>query len=254
MRAPVRSLKYTDMTDPIHFQRALSRALVRSRAAGTIPLLAAVIACGSTQPRVAGAALVTPSDSIAHDSLAVQLLADVQELAPAIAVELRYGTADNFTGAPLPGYTANRAFLRREAAVALARLSRQLADSGLGLKIYDAYRPARATAAMVEWARRTGRMDLFRDGYISSRSRHNLGLAVDLTLVDLASGRELDMGTSWDTFSEAAHTANASGQVAANRQRLVRAMSRAGFVNYPREWWHFSFQLPDEPRFDWVIR
>ena len=182
------------------------------------------------------------------------LLADVRTLDPGIVVEARYATADNFTGAPLPGYEANRALLRREAAAALARVQRRVAAQGLALKVFDAYRPVRATHAMVEWTRRVGREDLVHDGSIASRSRHNLGVAVDLTLVSRDTGRELDMGTPFDTFSAASHTADASGVVAANRRRLVEAMEAEGFVNYDREWWHFSYPLPDPLRFDVVVR
>jgi len=136
----------------------------------------------------------------------------------------------------------------------LARARRRLGADGLTLKIFDAYRPVRATAAMVEWAERSGRESLLRDGYIASRSRHNLGLAVDLTLADQGTGAELDMGTPFDTFSASAHTANATGRVAANRQRLRAAMEAEGFANYDREWWHYSYSLPDAIRFDRVIR
>jgi D-alanyl-D-alanine dipeptidase len=107
---------------------------------------------------------------------------------------------------------------------------------------------------MVEWARRTGRMDLLNQGYIASRSRHNLGLAVDLTLADLRTGAELDMGTPFDTFSEAAHTANAEGQVLRNRQMLLQAMKREGFSNYDQEWWHFIYPVEGAFPFDKVIR
>jgi D-alanyl-D-alanine dipeptidase len=107
---------------------------------------------------------------------------------------------------------------------------------------------------MVEWAQRTGRQDLFRDGYISARSRHNVGIAVDVTLVDRKTGRELNMGTAYDTFSSAAHTANAAGEVASNRHLLTRMLERVGFTNYEKEWWHFSYPIADAPRFDLVIR
>lgn len=194
------------------------------------------------------------AETTASDSVAAATLQDVRELDPSILVELRYATSDNFTGASLPGYEGNRAYLRREAAAALAAVNRELSADGLLLKVFDAYRPVRATNAMMAWAQRTGRMDLFRDGYIASRSRHNVGVAVDLTLVDRASGDELEMGTAYDTFTESAHTANASGLAARNRQKLVEAMTRAGFVNYPREWWHFSYGTAEAPRFDMVIR
>ncbi len=189
-----------------------------------------------------------------HDSIAQRMLTDVRAYDPSVLVEARYATSNNFTGAPLPGYLANRALLRVEAARALADVQATLALEGYGLKVFDGYRPVRATEAMVDWTRRTGRTDLLRDGYIASRSRHNLGLAVDLTLVDRATGRELDMGTPYDTFSADAHTANATGEVAARRAVLVRAMHRHNFRNYEQEWWHFSFEAPNPLRFDIVIQ
>jgi len=196
----------------------------------------------------------TEETAVAPDAVADTLLADVRSFDPAIIVELRYATSNNFTGAPLPGYLANRAFLRREAAAALARVERDLEPRGLGIKVFDGYRPVRATLAMVDWTKRVNRPDLLSDGYIASRSRHNLGLAVDCTLVDLGTGRELEMGTPFDTFSSAAHTANASGEAAANRQKLKTAMEAEGFVNYDQEWWHFSFDVPNPLRFDRVIQ
>lgn len=191
---------------------------------------------------------------IVSDAAADTLLADVRSLSPEIVVELRYRTADNFTGAPLSGYEGNHAYLRREAVGPLSRVERSLASSGLGLKIFDAYRPVRATLAMVDWTKRAKREDLLRDGYIASRSRHNLGLAVDLTLIKLSDSTELEMGTPFDTFSLAAHTANAVGVAARNRQLLKSAMEREGFASYDQEWWHFSFALRDPLRFDRVVR
>ena len=196
----------------------------------------------------------TVETAIASDAAADTLLVDVRTLEPAIVVEMRYATPNNFTGAPLPGYLANRAFLRREAATALARVERDLRPQGLGLKVFDAYRPVRATLAMVDWTQRVNRPDLLKDGYIASRSRHNLGLAIDLTLIDLATEKELEMGTPFDTFSAAAHTANATGTAAANRQRLKVAMENEGFKNYDQEWWHYTLDVPNPLRFDRVIR
>ena len=161
---------------------------------------------------------------------------------------------NNFTGAPLPGYEANAALLRREAAEALVRVQRRLATGDLGLKVWDGYRPRRATLAMVDWCERTGHTSLLDDGYIARRSRHNLGLAVDLTLVDLTQGTELPMGTPFDTFSDSAHTANAEGRVLSYRQLLVRAMEAEGFKNYDQEWWHFSFEAPDPQPYDVPVR
>ena len=191
---------------------------------------------------------------LATDAAAESLLVDVRRVDSTVAVELRYATPYNFTGAVLPGYQAPHALLRREAALALARVQERLRAEGLGLKIFDAYRPVRATDAMVEWTRRVRREDLLRDGYIAEKSRHNLGLAVDLTLVELASGKELRMGTAFDTFAPSAHTANATGVAAENRRRLKRAMEAEGFTNLPEEWWHFSYAVPDPLRFDLVIR
>ena len=212
----------------------------------------------SGPPATRGAAAAPPVNTeetaIAPDAAADSLLADVRALDPTIVVEMRYATPNNFTGAPLPGYLANRAFLRKEAAAALARVQRDLRPRGLGIKVFDAYRPVRATLAMVDWTERVNRPDLLADGYIASRSRHNLGLAIDCTLIYLATGRELEMGTPFDTFSATAHTANATGDVAANRQKLKTAMEAEGFLNYDQEWWHFSFNVDHPLRFDRVIR
>jgi D-alanyl-D-alanine dipeptidase len=103
---------------------------------------------------------------------------------------------------------------------------------------------------MVEWCERTGRTDLLDNGYIARRSRHNQGVAVDLTLIRLATGTELDMGTAYDHFDATAHTANATGEVAVHRRTLVDAMAAEGFVNYENEWWHFSFDVPEPMPFD----
>jgi D-alanyl-D-alanine dipeptidase len=179
---------------------------------------------------------------------------DVRSADSTIQVDARYATAHNFTGAPLPGYESPRALLRREVAAALGRVQRRLATGGLGLRVFDGYRPVRATLAMVDWAERTGRRQLVDSGYIARRSRHNMGVAVDLTLVDLMTDTELPMGTAFDTFTEAAHTANAEGRVRQYRQILVRAMESEGFTNYDQEWWHFSYPIEGAVPFDRVIR
>jgi zinc D-Ala-D-Ala dipeptidase len=196
----------------------------------------------------------TAETDVAPDAAADTLLTELETLDSSIVIEMRYATSNNFTGAPLPGYLANKAYLRREAAAALALVQADIRSQGLSLKVFDAYRPVRATLAMVDWTARVNRGDLLSDGYIATRSRHNLGLAIDLTLVDRQTGRELEMGTPFDTFSAAAHTANATGIAAENRQRLKAAMERRGFVNYDQEWWHFSYDVPRPLRFDRVIR
>lgn len=161
-------------------------------------------------------------------------------------------TTANVTGAPLPGYEANRAFLRPEMAEPVVRAHRALASQGLGIKVFDAYRPARATRALVDWARRTGRGDLVGP-YIAERSDHNFGRAIDCTLFDRASGRELDMGGRYNQF-ETAPTANASGAAAANRRILVDALEGQGLVNFENEWWHFSMTIPDAELLDEPVR
>jgi D-alanyl-D-alanine dipeptidase len=164
-------------------------------------------------------------------------LVDVRRRAPGIRVDLLYRTSRNLTGRPLPGYCRNWALMLRPAARDLARVQRHLRRRGLGLLVLDAYRPVRATRALVRWAERSGRSELVGT-YIARRSRHNLGSAVDLTLV--RRGRPLDMGTGYDDLSPRAHTRNARGRALRNRLVLARAMQRFGFRPYWREWWHFE--------------
>jgi zinc D-Ala-D-Ala dipeptidase len=227
----------------------------------TLPLLylATLLLTGAChqapeQPTPASPSVNTAELPVETKAAAESLLVDVRSLDSTIQVDARYARSNNFTGAPLPGYEAPRALLRREAARALVRVQARLRTGDLGLLIYDGYRPVRATLAMVKWAEQTGRRDLLDEGYIARRSRHNLGLAVDLTLIDPESGTILDMGTPFDTFSDSAHTANASGRVLRYRQILVRAMESEGFKNYEKEWWHFSYDVPNARPFDEVIR
>jgi len=174
-------------------------------------------------------------------------LVNVRSVDRSIRTEVRYATSNNFTGAVLPGYERPLALLRPDAAQALGRVQARLRPRGLGVKVFDAYRPVRATLGMVDWAERTGNQWVLEQGYVARQSGHNVGRTVDLTLVQLSDGRELEMGTPYDTFSEAAHTANATGQAAANRRVLVEAMRAEGFENYDKEWWHFSIPGPREP-------
>ena len=171
---------------------------------------------------------------------------DLQTI-PGIRFDIRYAGSENFTAAPLPGYGVPGAWLLGPAAESLRRVQRDLESQGLGVLVYDAYRPRRATLAMVDWARRTGQYHLVEEGYIASTSSHNRGNALDLTLVDMASGSPLDMGTPWDSFWEASHTANAAGRALENRQRLVEVMHRHGWKNYAKEWWHFNFTMRGSP-------
>jgi D-alanyl-D-alanine dipeptidase len=196
----------------------------------------------------------TPELPVGNDDAFDSLMVDLQKVDTTIVIDLRYATPNNFTGAPLPGYEGNRAFLRAEAAAALAVVQEDLRLQGMGLKVFDAYRPVRASEAMVAWTQKANRPDLLRDGYIASRSRHNLGVAIDLTLINLATKAEISMGTPFDHFSPAAFTKNASGVIAKNRQLLKRVMERQGFVNYEKEWWHFSYTVQNPLRFDRVVK
>lgn len=173
-------------------------------------------------------------------------LVHVTDAAPTIREDIRYATADNFTGAPLPGYEVAGALLRPEAAAALARVQRRLEARGYGLLVWDAYRPVRATLAMVDWAERSGN-EWVLDGWVSRRSNHNRGNTVDLTVVGLDGGEPLDMGTPFDHFGDESRTANATGAVAANRRILLDAMRAEGFSNYSREWWHYTHATDAEP-------
>jgi D-alanyl-D-alanine dipeptidase len=168
-------------------------------------------------------------------------LVDVHRYAPGILVELDYLGTDNLTGRRLPGYCENWALLHRRAAFSLGQVQRYLRRNGLGLLIMDAYRPLRATRALVRWARRSGRGELVGT-YIASRSRHNTGSAVDLTLVRLRDGKRLRMG-GYDSLGPSANTYNASGRILRNRLTLTNAMVRFGFTAYWREWWHFEHYI-----------
>ncbi|MEO5904644.1 MAG: M15 family metallopeptidase [Gemmatimonadaceae bacterium] len=196
----------------------------------------------------------TPDLPLASDSVADSLLVDLKIVDTSLVVEVRYATKNNFTGSILPGYEGNRAYLRGEPAAALALVNADLHLQGLGLKIFDAYRPVRATEAMVAWTEQAHRPDLLRDGYIASKSRHNLGVAVDLTLVDIRSRAELPMGTPFDYFAPLAFTRNAHGVIAKNRQLLKKVMERQGFSNYEHEWWHYYYPVENPVRFDRVVR
>ena len=228
------------------------------RAIILIALVCSTAACGkpasppaSAPPAIQQATQAnTPDQPIAPDSVARAKLADLRTTVPGARFELRYATTNNFTSAVLPGYGAAVPLLRREAAVALARVEKELELRGYGLKVFDGYRPRRGTLGMVAWCEANKRVDLLDNGYIARRSRHNQGVAIDLTVVNLKSGRELDMGTPFDNFTDKAHTANAAGAQAANRRILGDAMTRAGFVNYVDEWWHFSFEVSDPVPFD----
>jgi zinc D-Ala-D-Ala dipeptidase len=196
---------------------------------------------------------------------------DAGAVVDGLVVDMRYFGDQNFVGERIDGYERARCVLSAPAARALAAVQHDLAARGLGLKVFDCYRPQRAVAHFVRWAQRiddvkrkrefypdVDKRDLFKEGYISERSGHSRGSTVDLTLVRRADGRELDMGSPFDFFSPKSWPSDTSGgaQAQANRALLAAAMSRGGFRPYDKEWWHFT--LVDEPfpdtYFDFPVR
>jgi len=209
----------------------------------------------------------------------------LRDVAPTIIQEMRYTTAYNFVGAPIDGYEAAECILTARAARALAAVQAEVERDGLSLKVYDCYRPQRAVDHFARWAAgpdETMKLafyptepkgSLFARGYIARRSGHSRGSTVDLTLVprsyapshaypDPADGPlprcdrprgerfdegDLDMGTAYDCLSPVAATESGavSAEARRNRFRLREVMSRHGFRNYAKEWWHYT--LRDEP-------
>jgi D-alanyl-D-alanine dipeptidase len=215
----------------------------------------------------------------------------LRDIDASIAQDMRYATSNNFTDRPLPGYAAPECILRRDMAQALARVQADLASVGLGLKVYDCYRPTRAVAAMARWASAAGdestkrfypkldKRNLFSLGYIAAHSAHSTGTAVDLTLIrrdgtpptpfdsharygactapasERAPDDSIDMGTGFDCFDPKSFTAN--GTISAEQRHwrdvLLAAMHKQGLKNYFREWWHFT-DGPQPPHgYDFVI-
>ncbi len=177
-------------------------------------------------------------------------MVDLAHVIPDVRLDVHYARADNFTGAPLPGYEVEAAWMAEAPARALVKVQHDLREQGLGLVVFDAYRPRRATKAMVAWAEGHDRVDLLEDGYVARTSGHARGHTIDLGLVDLDSGEVLDMGTDFDTFSVDSHTRRAEGEALERRLLLRDAMRRRGFVPYAREWWHFAHPTEGLPSRD----
>jgi D-alanyl-D-alanine dipeptidase len=195
---------------------------------------------------------------------------DASTVVPGLIVEMRYAGSHNFVGRPIDGYEAPRCLLTKPAANALAGVAKDVAAYGLVIKVFDCYRPTRAVANFVRWARdlkdTVGKAEfypdvdkrtLFRDGYIASRSGHSRGSTIDLTLAH-ADGRELDMETPFDFFSPKSwpNSAGISQDAMVNRGELAFAMRHNGFRPYEREWWHFTLRgepFPDT-YFDFPVK
>jgi zinc D-Ala-D-Ala dipeptidase len=164
------------------------------------------------------------------------MLINLKNFIPGIRLDIRYATSNNFLGEPI--YKKAEAFLRLPAAIELKAVQNELAKRGLGLKIFDGYRPYSATVKFYLKVKDTV--------YVASAwtgSRHNRGCAVDLTLVNLKTGKELKMPTGFDSFSDMAHSdyENLPKNVKTNRKLLIDVMTKHGFTNYSAEWWHFDF-------------
>ena len=189
-------------------------------------------------------------------------LSRLSDIAPDITQEMRYARADNFTGRIVDGYRAPQCWMKTEAALALAQAQAAARARGFSLVVYDCYRPERAVRAFVDWSRNADQSTkkeyfpgiakdkLFAQGYIAEHSAHSTGLAVDIGVVGWR------FGTPFDFFDRRSWTQSAVGaQARAHRDALVAVMQSAGFTNYPREWWHFSFGDPQNaPAYDVEIQ
>ena len=184
----------------------------------------------------------------------------LSDYVPHIVQEIRYFSTYNFIGERIDGYEEPCALLTKEAARALKAVSNEVIVHGYRLKVFDAYRPACAVKQFVLWGiedqdirmkqyfyPELEKQELFKKGYIAKKSSHSRGSAVDLTLLDMKTGKELDMGSPFDLFSEMSHPGSkeVTEEQYENRMLLQNVMVRNGFVPIDCEWWHFS--LENEP-------
>ena len=184
------------------------------------------------------------------------------DLVPGIIQEIRYYSTYNFIGDRIDGYEEPCALMTIEAARALKNAANEANVMGYRLKVFDAYRPAAAVRQFVMWGIEDTdvrmkpyfypdleKQTLFSDGYIAKKSTHSRGSTVDLTLIDMKTGKEVDMGSPFDLFSELSHPDYQgewlTKQQYDNRMLLQGIMTRAGFDPIDCEWWHFT--LHDEP-------
>lgn len=214
--------------------------------------------------RLAGSSLIALCSTCAAAADLPAGFVRLADVAPAIQQDMRYAAANNFTGRPVPGYSAPQCWLRREVASALAAAAEEAAAEGLQLVVYDCYRPVRAVSAFVHWSQdpadqkmkaeyypQIDKKTLFEQGFIARVSTHSRGIAVDLGFANK------DFGTPFDMFDakSATHHPGLSGEAKANRLRLEALMHKHGFENLPNEWWHFTFTaLKDAPLVDVEIK
>lgn len=206
------------------------------------------------------ALLVAGTSCSPIDSLAKPLpqgFVYVSQVIPDVLLEIRYYSTYNFVGRRIDGYHQPQCILTQEAAAALKVVSDELGEQGYVLKLYDGYRPQQAVDHFVRWAQdvadtlykasfypEVDKALLFDLGFIFARSGHSRGSTIDLTLVDKASGKELDMGGVFDYFGERSHPdyEGITPEQKANRMILREAMLRHGFLPLESEWWHFTLQ------------
>ncbi|MDG2448174.1 MAG: M15 family metallopeptidase [Saprospiraceae bacterium] len=185
---------------------------------------------------------------------------NIKEISPSIVIEMRYYSSDNFIGKRIDGYHNPKSFITKEAAYALNKVQLELNKKGLSLKIFDSYRPQRAVNHFIRWAKvledtimkrqyypNVKKKDLFDLGYIAERSGHSRGSTVDLTIIELINGAELDMGSSFDFFGRKSHHSykDITNKQKENRALLKSTMEKYGFKPYSEEWWHYT--LANEP-------
>jgi D-alanyl-D-alanine dipeptidase len=230
-----------------------------------LPLLAvAASACAATPVRTASAPVANPPVQVSPATTAQAAgLVDVSTLAPDMRVEMRYAGSDNFTGAVVPGYEARKCLLLEPVAEALANVQADLRARHLSLTVYDCYRPVRAVHAFVDWAHDLSDQSTKAEHYpnvdksallgpyIAETSGHSRGATVDVGLLR-CEGRDcapLDMGAEFDLFDPRANSDSPAITDAqrANRQLLLDAMKKRRFVNYPMEWWHYTFKPEPTP-------
>ena len=230
-----------------------------------VPVLAGclfVTGCGSpaaikAKAEAAGETIGPDGVRLSDDSSDFVLLS---EAVPDCILEIRYYSTYNFVGERIDGYEEPLAFLTAEAADALREVSDELVEKGYRLKIYDAYRPQEAVTHFVEWSQdpddtrmkeyfypELDKESLFPEGYIARHSGHSRGSTVDLTLFDMETEKEADMGGTFDYFGELSHPDNTdiTEEQYENRMILREAMMKHGFKPNSTEWWHFT--LRDEP-------
>ena len=163
-------------------------------------------------------------------------LVDLEKFIPGIALDIRYATKNNFTKQVI--YKSAKAYSRKVVAQSLKEAQMEFKTRGLGIKIYDAYRPYKATVKFYE---------VYHDTtYVASPfvgSRHNRGCALDMTLIDLKTGKEIEMPTEFDSFKREAWSRSPvrDPRIKRNRDQLIRVMEHHGFKVNRSEWWHFDF-------------